>query len=151
MMTRCLCPLSSDAHAYVTITHESGARYSNGGIKCLGLCSWVDVYARTLDTTGKEEVAPQWSDCRFAINMLKQACGDVITDWQCELQWGNCEKCGWGSCIKASFRAPSACAQSVSVSGGGAEGGPTASVGFGLTPIGNVVTNLFGKPTCDLR
>ena len=104
----------------------------------------VDVYSQTTNQDGTE-VKPEWGDCTAALNLLRDACGDgSITGWTCDLFWGNCPNCGWGSCIRAQFTAPALCGSSVSVGANGA--GP--SISAGLTKLGTVVNAIFGTPNC---
>lgn len=77
--------------------------------------------------------------------------------WECELKWGDCGKCGWGSCIHAKFASTAVCTKSMDfgagVGGGAGKGGASPSVGLsfsmGMTKLGDVVTGIFGQPNCN--
>ena len=96
----------------------------------LALCSQVEVWSETTDSNGKE-IQPQWSDCTAALNLLRSACGN-IANWGCDLMWGTCPKCGYGSCIHATFLVAAACPSSITFGVGAS--GPT--IGAGVTKIG---------------
>lgn len=114
--------------------------------------TYVQVWAHTQTSRNGPEQQPQTSDCDLALNKLKGACGPDIRKWECQPKWGDCGKCGWGSCIQAKFQAPAVCATSLNFGVGLDLVSPTLGLSFGVwvTPLGDVTTGIFGKHTCKL-
>ncbi|KAL6752516.1 hypothetical protein V8C86DRAFT_2753329, partial [Haematococcus lacustris] len=116
----------------------------------------VVVYARTVvPRNPSEEIKPEWADCSLALSNLRKAgCGNIEA-WTCALLWGTCGKCGWGSCIKATFYvydpAPSAlCSQALNLGLGLTSRGPSLTVVSGMSRLDQVVQAVFGTSSCKL-
>ncbi|KAJ9530422.1 hypothetical protein QJQ45_000797 [Haematococcus lacustris] len=138
--------------AAAVIGSESGATYMGDAIGRNN----VVVYARTVvHSNPSQEIKPEWADCSFALDNLRKAgCGNIEA-WTCALLWGTCGKCGWGSCIKATFYVlsplPQAqCLQALNLGQGLTSSGPNITVVSGPSPLDQVVQAVFGKPSCPV-